>query len=66
MKKAAVIGHFAFGLEFLDGQTVKTKIVTEELERQFGKDQVLKFDTHGGRKTIFKAPFQVLSALNHA
>ena len=32
MKKVAVIGHFAYGLECLDGQTIKTKIVTEELQ----------------------------------
>lgn len=64
MKKVAVIGHFAFGKEFLDGQTVKTKITTQELERQLGSGQVLKFDTHGGRlSSLLKAPFQVFSAL---
>lgn len=64
MKKIAVIGHFAFGKEFLDGQTVKTKITTQELERQLGSGQVLKFDTHGGKlSSLLKAPFQVFSAL---
>ena len=26
MKKVAVIGHYAYSLEYLDGQTIKTKI----------------------------------------
>ncbi len=63
MKKLSVIGHFAFGKEFLDGQTIKTKVITKELENQLGSDQVLKIDTHGGKKTLFKAPFQVIKAL---
>ena len=48
MKKIAVIGHFGFGTESLDGQTVKTKIVTNELQRQLGEEQILRIDTHGG------------------
>lgn len=63
MKKVTVIGHFAFGLKYSDGQTVKTKIVTEELCLRLGKDQVGKIDTHGGLKTLLKAPFQAFSAL---
>ena len=66
MKKVAVIGHFAYGVECLDGQTVKTKIVTEELQNQLGEDQVLTIDTYGGWKTLLKAPFQVLKALKNS
>lgn len=61
--KVSVIGHFAEGLNLLNGQTVKTKIITEELQNRLGQDQVLKIDTHGGWKTFLKAPFQVLQAL---
>ena len=56
MKQVCVIGHFAFG-------KVKTKIVTEELEKRFTQKQVLKIDTHGGALSLLKAPFQVLKAL---
>ena len=63
MKKIAIIGHFGFGIDCLDGQTIKTKIFTEELESQVGEAQVLKIDTHGGVKSLLKAPFQVLKAL---
>jgi len=58
-----VLGHFAEGKNLLNGQTVKTKIVTAELIRRLGEDQVLKIDTHGGVKNLFKAPFQVLRVL---
>ena len=50
MKKVAVIGHFAFGKEYLDGQTVKTKVLTDVLCDRFGTDDVVKLDTHGWSK----------------
>lgn len=62
MKKICVIGHFAFGKELLNGQTIKTKIVTSELERQFGIDEVVKVDTHGGIKVLPKLIFSTLKA----
>lgn len=66
MKQVEVIGHFAVGYEYLDGQTVKTKIVTDELQRQLGTQQVGRTDTHGGIKTLLKAPFQVFCALKNS
>ena len=65
MKRVCVIGHFGLGEELLNGQTIKTKIVTKELERQLGKKQVMKIDTHGGIKALVRLPFQVLSALKN-
>lgn len=64
--KVSVLGHFGEGTTLLNGQTVKTKIITEELQRQLGQDQVMKIDTHGGWKTLLKAPFQVLRALKNS
>ena len=66
MKKVSVIGHFAVGREYLNGQTIKTKIVTGELERVLGADQVAIVDTHGGRKNLLKAPFQVFRSLKNS
>ena len=64
MKKVSIIGHFGLGLHLLNGQTVKTKIVTDELEKRFGKEDVLKIDTHGSKfLTLFKSPFQAFKAL---
>lgn len=62
----SVLGHFGEGKNLLNGQTVKTKSITEELQNQLGKERVLKIDTHGGAKTLLKAPFQVLHALKNS
>lgn len=64
--QASVLGHFGEGVNLLNGQTVKTKIITEELQRRLGQEQVLKIDTHGGWKTLLKAPFQIFSALKNS
>jgi len=64
-KIACVVGHFGFGHNLLNGQTVKTKIVTEELERRF-PGQIMKIDTHGGIKSLLKAPFHMLRALKNS
>lgn len=63
--KVSIIGHFGHGKNLLNGQTIKTRILTDELQRQFGEDQILKIDTYGGKKVLLKAPFQVLSALKN-
>lgn len=54
MAKVCVVGHFGFGLKMLNGQTIKTKIITEELERQLGQKEVIKIDTHGGLSALPK------------
>lgn len=66
MRKVSVIGHFALGRDYLNGQTIKTKIVTGELARVFGTEQVAIVDTHGGWKNLLKAPFQVLDCLKNS
>ncbi len=64
MKKASVIGHFGLGLNCLDGQTVKTKIVTDELIHRYGEEEIQKYDTHGSKiKLLIVAPFQIIKAL---
>ena len=63
MKKIGIIGHFGFGFEYYDGQTVKTRMVAEELERQLGKENVNCCDTHGGIKIIHKILFSCFKCL---
>ena len=60
MKKVCVIGHFGFNKNLLNGQTIKTRIVTTELERQLGVEQVMKIDTHGGVKVLPKIIIQMI------
>lgn len=57
--KISVLGHFGEGKNLLNGQTVKTRIITDELQRRLGKENVSEIDTHGGWKALLKAPFQV-------
>lgn len=66
MKKICIIGHFGDGKNLLNGQTIKTKIIFDELSRYYGKNEILKIDTYGGKKNFLKAPFQVLTALKNS
>ena len=45
-----VCGHFGGTETFLDGQTVKTKVVTKELMKAYGDQDVCTVDTYGGAK----------------
>ena len=58
-----MVGHFAEGKNLLNGQTIKTKILTSELERSLGEDEIYKIDTHGGAKVLLKMPFVLFGAL---
>ncbi len=64
-KRFCVIGHFGFGKNMLNGQTVKTKILAATLEQTLGEEQVMKIDTHGGIKALLKTPIQTFRALLH-
>ncbi len=63
MKKVAIVGHFAFGKEFLDGQTVKTKILAEELDRIYGEKNTKKIDTNGNKFKMLWSVFKAIVAM---
>lgn len=65
MKNVCVIGHFAKDENLLNGQTVKTKIITKELIKIFGKKEVSCIDTCGGIKALKRIPKQCLNALKY-
>ena len=57
MYKIGIIGHFGIGKNLLNGQTIKTKNLTEALKDKFGASEVLIVDTHNIKKngiSIFK------------
>lgn len=60
--KICVCGHFGFGKKLLNGQTIKTKIVAEELGRIYGSKNVIKIDTAGGIKSLPRIWWQGLIA----
>lgn len=66
MKKVAVIGHFAFGLGYLDGQTVKTKVLTRALGEHIGENEILKVDTHGWSGNPVRFAWQVCQTVTQA
>lgn len=62
-KKLGIVGHFGFGYNLLNGQTIKTKTITNALETKFGENEVVKLDTHGGIKFYLMLPFQLFRLL---
>lgn len=54
MYKVGVCGHFGKNKTLLNGQTVKTKILTEELKGELGSEEVQTVDTHGWKSNPFK------------
>lgn len=52
MRRVCVCGHFGGNELSLDGQTVKTKTVAEELALQLGESEVETIDTHGGKRSL--------------
>lgn len=64
--KLCVCGHFAFGENKLNGQTIKTKIITEALTQKLGEGQITKIDTCGGIKSLFRLPIALTNALRHS
>ena len=61
-----IIGHFGFKKKLLNGQTVKTENIALALADSIGENNVLKFDTHGGLKALFRIPFQIKTCLKNA
>lgn len=62
MKKIAIIGHFGGNREFLDGQTVKTKILYDELSKQTDW-KIQKIDTYWKKRHPLKLLARIIGAL---
>lgn len=63
MKKVAIIGAFCSSKGVFDGQTVKTNILTEEIERACGKENVTRINTYGWRKNPARLFVNCISAV---
>lgn len=64
MKKVCIIGHFGEGKNLINGQSIKTKILAEELIRCFGNNNIQILDTYGPKSKVFRLFFQVAWALH--
>ncbi len=63
LKKVGIVGHFAHGREFFDGQTIKTRTLTQTLQNELGETEVCTLDTYGGLKNIVKIVFGTFKML---
>lgn len=63
MKRVSIIGHFDFKHNSLDGQTIKTKIISNELKRQLGSENIFELDTNGRFCAFLKAPYYIYHSL---
>lgn len=66
MRKISVIGFFGGNQNVSDGQGVKTKIVTEELEKAFGADNVKRVDTCNWKKNPLKLFSNIVRAVRNS
>lgn len=66
MVKVTVIGHFGKGNVLLNGQTIKTKIITEELIKKYGSNEVEMYDTYGMKIKFLFLPFAILRILRNS
>lgn len=62
MSRVGVIGHFGLGLDLLNGQTIKTKIITEEI-KNYCKEDVYLVDSYGGIKAVLPVIWGCIKAL---
>lgn len=63
MKRIGILGHFAFGMQKSDGQTIKTRIVGEALRHTYGDSSVDFIDTVGGWRFLLRLPIVLLRIL---
>ena len=54
MYKVGVSGNFGGNKNLINGQTIKTKILTEELKLLIGSDHIKTLDTYNWKKKPFK------------
>ncbi len=63
MRKIAIIGLFCNGLAVSDGQSIKTRIVAQEIEKTVGAACVKRIDTCGWKKHPHQLLFRCMAAV---
>lgn len=62
MKRVGIIGHFGYGLSLSNGQTIKTKTITEAVRN--ANRELITIDTHGGVKAILPVVLGCIKCLS--
>lgn len=60
-KKIGILGHFAIGKEFYDGQTIKTKILYKELKKKVDEDSIEYVDIFGWKRNFLRILINTIS-----
>ena len=60
--KVGIIGHFGFGLDLANGQTIKTKIVSDVIKKAVD-GSICYVDAHGGIKAVLPVLFGCIKLL---
>lgn len=63
MKRVVILGHFAFGMNKSNGQTIKTQFIADELKHAIGEENVDLEDTVGGFRFLLRLPFVLFGML---
>ena len=66
MSRVSIIGHYGFGKNLLNGQTIKTKIVTQELRKELGESEIETIDIANGKRQLLKLFFDSKKALKNS
>ena len=66
MKKITIIGLFCRDTEVSNGQSVKTRIVTQEIEKALGAESVARVDTFGWKRNPVKLFADCLYAVRNS
>ena len=66
MTKICICAHFANGIESLNGQTIKTKNIYNQLVKKFGINSVSIIDTYNWKRRPIKLFLQCISAAKHS
>jgi len=66
MFKVGVCGHFGFKYNLQNGQTIKTKILTQTLKNILGEKSITNIDTHDWRKKPFHLIYLCFSIIKNS
>ena len=63
MRKISIIGNFDIKNNSYNGQTIKTRIVADELESLYGASEIKRIDTAGGKSVVLRLLFQLFGCV---
>lgn len=66
MKSIGICGHIGLSKNLVNGQTIKTKELTNELISLLGEEEVNFVDTHNWRKAPFKLVTRIISLMKNS